>query len=221
MEIRGVVKRLNYPILELKLKDDVDVDELKKYAVKGHIYGVFEPVNMETTTDLQRKHFYALCGDYSAYTGVPIEEAESWFKVQFMIDEQLEELPSLKRSGVSKQCTSRLLEYMITYMIQNDIPFRKQQFYLTTDQSKMLYALTMKRLCWVCGKPYSDLHHATNLVGMGRKRSGHEHVNSKFMCLCRKHHQEVHQIGLSEFRDKHHLKEINLGNDDLTKLGVK
>lgn len=220
MEIKGVIQHAESDRITIKTKDSVNVQELRKHTINGHLYALVDVYERDTITELQRKHFFALCGDYEMYTGVPIEAVTSWFKVKFMQEAGLDELPSLARNRMKKSTASELLEFMITYMIQNGIPFRKQQFYLTTDQNKMLYALTMKRLCWVCGKPHSDLHHATNLVGMGRKRSRHEHTQSKFMCLCRQHHNEVHQLGLSEFREKHHLKEIKLNRDDLKTLGI-
>lgn len=220
MEIKGVIQHAESDRITIKAKDNINIKDLRKNTINGNIFAIVDVYERDTITELQRKHFFALCGDYEIYTGVPLEAATSLFKVKFMQEAGLDELPSLARNRMKKSTASELLEFMITYMIQNDIPFRKQQFYLTTDQNKMLYALTMKRLCWVCGKPHSDLHHATNLVGMGRKRSRHEHAQSKFMCLCRQHHQEVHQLGLSEFREKHHLKEIKLNKDDLKGLGI-
>lgn len=220
MEIKGVIQHAESDRITIKAKDNINIQDLRKNTINGNIFAIVDVYERDTITELQRKHFFALCGDYEMYTGVPLEAVTSWFKVKFMQEAGLDELPSLARNRMKKSTASELLEFMITYMIQNDVPFRKQQFYLTTDQNKMLYALTMKRLCWVCGKPHSDLHHATNLVGMGGKRNRHEHVNSKFMCLCRQHHNAVHQIGLNEFREKHHLKEIKLNRDDLKELGI-
>lgn len=220
MEIKGVIQHAESDRITIKAKDNINIQDLRKNTINGNIFAIVDVYERDTITELQRKHFFALCGDYELYTGVPLEAVTSLFKVKFMQEAGLDELPSLARNRMKKSTASELLEFMITYMIQNDVPFRKQQFYLTTDQNKMLYALTMKRLCWVCGKPHSDLHHATNLVGMGGKRSRHEHTQSKFMCLCRQHHNAVHQIGLSEFREKHHLKEIKLDRDDLKTLGI-
>ena len=220
MEIKGVIQHAESDRITIKTKDSVNVQELREHTINGHIYALVDVYERDTITELQRKHFFALCGDYEMYTGVPIEAVTSWFKVKFMQEAGLDELPSLARNHMKKSTASELLEFMITYMIQNNIPFRKQQFYLTTDQNKMLYALTMKRLCWVCGKPHSDLHHATNLVGMGGKRSRHEHIQSKFMCLCRQHHEFIHRIVLQEFKKKYHLIEIKLSHEDLKELGV-
>lgn len=220
MNINGVVKQAKIDELTLRLKDKVNIQDLQKHAINGHIYGNFEVYEKDTTTDLQRRHFYALMGDYEIYTGVPLDHAESWFKYQFMQEEALDELPSLARNQMKKSEATNLLTFVITYMIQNDIPFRNQKFYLTADASKMLFALTMKRLCLVCGQTHADIHHATNLVGQSNNRKTHDHWNSTFMSLCRLHHNEVHQLGLTEFMNKYFVKPVKLSKENLKELGV-
>src|SRR5699024_7147491 len=139
---------------------------------------------------------------------------------QFMIEQGMDELPSFKRNAISLSTAGEFISYLIDYYIQNDIPFRKQQFYLTTDTSKMLYALTMKRICWVCGKPHSDLAHV-EAVGAGRDRRKIDHTQHHFMMLCRNHHGEQHQIGIETFMQKYHIKHIKLKDIDLKQLGIR
>ena len=139
--------------------------------------------------------------------------------VDCMLEEGSDTFPSLAVGAMDKTTAGKLLEYVIHFCIANDIPFRKQQFYLTTDASHMLYALTMKRLCVVCGKPNSEIHHV-DAVGMGRDRSKYDHAQSRFLCLCRSHHTETHQIGGQEFMSKYHVKPVKLDKEDLEKIGV-
>ncbi|WP_373711778.1 putative HNHc nuclease, partial [Jeotgalibaca porci] len=145
-------------------------------------------------TTEQRKHYYALIGDYAEYTGVPLDAADAYFKYQFMIEMDLGEFPSVGRGRMDKTTASVLLEYLITYFIHHDVPFRKQQFYLTTDASKMIFALTKKRLCVVCGKHNSDIHHV-DAIGAGANRKTHDHSKHEFLSLCREHHSESHTLG--------------------------
>lgn len=220
MEFKGVVKEATSYEITLRVKDSVNVSDLKQKAINGFVYGVFEVYERDTITELQRKHFYALLGDYSKYTGVPLDTVESYFKFKFMQEEGLDELPSVARNKMTKSTATDFLTFVITYLIQNGVPFRKQQFYLTVDQSKMLYALTMQRICWICGKPHSEAHHATGLVGMGRNRSRHDHLQSSFMTLCREHHNEIHTSGLTEFCNKYHVKPIKLDKEAIKQLGL-
>lgn len=219
MKINGVIKQANTDEITLKLKDKVNIHELEQKTIHGHIYGNFEVYEPNTITKLQRKHIYALFGDYEDYTGTPLEAVESYFKYQFMMEEALDELPSLAANRMTKSTASRFIEYLVTTFIQLGIPFRKQQFYLTMDQNKMLYALTMKRLCVVCGKPGADIHHV-DAIGMGANRHKHDHSKHEFLALCRSHHSESHNIGQREFMKKYHIKAIKLDNKHLKQIGV-
>lgn len=202
----------------LDLLDGYDVEALKE-ALKHQFNFYLDYVDEHSITDLQRKHYYALMGDFETYTGYPVSVADDYFKVKFMYEYMLDEFPSLKRGAMDKTMASLLLEYVITFFIQHGIPFRKQQFYLTTNNSKILYAMTMKRICWISGKR-GEIHHATNLIGMGRNRKTHDHEKSTFMCLSREYHQEIHQIGYDQFCRDYNVKAIRLNIKDLRELGV-
>lgn len=218
--MRGEIIGQKGDVLTVKLFDELDIKEVKKQAVDGRYYVYVDVFEKDSITDLQRKHFYALCGDIETYTGYPLEAVVSKLKVQFMEEEGLTEYPSLAVNQMKKTVASHLIEYVILYCIHNDIPFRKQQFYLSTDINKMLYALMMKKICWVTGKPGADLHHAVNLVGAGNDRKKFNHLKSKYMRLSREAHQEAHTMGLEEFCQKYHVKPIKLSESDLIELGV-
>ena len=220
MKIEGVIKQANEREIVIRTKQDISLKELKQLKLKNNFYTVTEIVEPNSITRLQQRHFYALLGDYEEYTGVPLESAESYFKVQFMVNEGMDELPSVGLNRMTKRQAVKLLTFMIEYFIENGIPFRKQQFYLTLDTSRMLFALTMKRICWVCGKPNSDIHHATNLVGMGNKRHKHSHDKSTFMCLCTQHHNEIHHLGLTDFEIKYHVKPIKINKEHIKELNI-
>lgn len=200
-------------------KVTLEFSELPSWIKNDEILQV-EPHDPRTTSPEQRKHFYALMGDYEEYTGTPLDAAESWFKYKFMQDHELDELPSLRNNAMAMRTTSELISDAIDYFIENGIPFQKQNFYQTTDISKMLFALTIKRLCWVCGKPNSDLAHV-EAVGAGRNRRKIDHSKHHFMCLCREHHQEQHSVGLVYFMQKHHFKPIKLSVDNLKELKIQ
>lgn len=203
----------------LKLIDELDINEAVKRRYNGKYFAVLDIFDPDTITDLQRKHYFALIGDYSEYTGVPLDATDAYFKFKFMQDEDLDELPSVGRGRMDKTTATKLLEYLITYFIQHDIPFRKQQFYLTTDASKMIFALTMKRLCVVCGRPHSDIHHV-DAIGAGANRKTHDHSKHEFLSLCREHHNESHATGQQTFMSKYHIKPVKLSQGNLKQLGV-
>ena len=220
MELRGEIIGFEGDILTLKVYDTLDDKTLANSLYNGKYWAIVDTYENEKITPDQRKHIYALLNDYVDFTGVPLDATEAYFKYQFMIEQGMDELPSFKRNAISLSTAGDFISYLIDYYIQNDIPFRKQQFYLTTDTSNMLYALTMKRICWVCGKPHSELAHY-EAVGIGRDRNKIDHTKHHFMMLCRDCHATQHQIGIETFMQKYHIKPIKLKDVDLKQLDIR
>lgn len=217
--IRAQVLSYKKNIVTLHLYDELDTDDAIAKAIDGRLFAYLDLFEKDSITDLQRRHFWALCGDIKYYTGHDAEEVYEYLKYQFMLAENLEDYPSLARGAMKKSIASKLIEFAITFCIDNEIPFRKQQWYLTTDISRIHYKLTLKRICWLSGKR-GDIHHATYLIGMGGNRKVHKHEQSTFMCLSREYHNEIHNIGFDTFCKKHIVKPIRLSEDDLKELGV-
>src|SRR5699024_2758514 len=55
----------------LKLYNDIDIEKAKQKAVDGRYLTVLDFYEKDSITDLQRKHYFALIGDYTEYTGTP------------------------------------------------------------------------------------------------------------------------------------------------------
>ncbi|MGB3160926.1 MAG: putative HNHc nuclease [Carnobacterium sp.] len=219
MEFQGKLKSYGSNHMTIEIPEGFDIEKIKRISENGDVMVDF--YEKDTITDLQRKHYWALVGDIEAYTGYTSDVIDSALRVLFMKENNLDEYPSLKRNEMKKTVASELLEFVIDLSIKEGIPFRKQQFYLTIDISKMLYALTMKRLCWVCGKPHSDIHHANgSTIGMGNDRTKVNHIGRYVVCLCRLHHQEIHPAIEKEYFKKHHIAPIKLNRESVITLGL-
>lgn len=205
--------------LRIKLFDELTDEEVSRYRIGERLFAVVELFDPDSITNEQRRHIYALLGDFSDYTGYTLESAESLFKVKFMHHEMLDELPSLGTNNMTKTVASKFIEYIIIWYIQNDIPFRKDQFYLPTESSKYIYWATITRHCVICGKKHAQIAHY-EAVGMGRNRNKIDHTKHHVLALCDDHHKEQHQIGWTEFAKKYLVKPIKLKLKDLKKLGV-
>ena len=220
MQIKGVIKSLSKRKVVIETLEDIDIGEVNKHRRgNGLLYGVFETYDKDTISELQRRHYFALIGDFSSYTGYPFDASDAYFRIMFMEEYGLEDYPSLKRNKMTLKTATIFISFLLDYFIENEIPFKYQEFYLTADVSRYLFAMTMKRLCWICGKPSSDIHHV-DTVGMGRDRTSIDHTKHRFMCLCREHHQVAHATTLAAFCDKYHIKPIKLSKYDLVNLGI-
>ncbi len=236
-DIRSEVIAFDGDTITLKLHDEVDIEKARKLAENGRYLTTMNFYDKNMISVEQRKHYFALVGDIHAHTGIPEDSIDSHLKFEFMSHYLLDEFPSVADSAMKRTTATELITFVIEYCIRNGIPFRKQQFYLTADVNRVLYAYTMNRLCWVCGKEGSSIHHAINLVGMGNDRTKHNHLKSKFICLCESghkidkngkdekemasHHREAHSMGLVEFCRKYHIYPIKLSERDLKQLGIR
>lgn len=219
MEFRAEIVSQQGNEITLKMIDELSLKALISSEYNGRHFAILDTYEQDKITPDQRKHIFALFKDYEGYTGVPLDAVEAYFKYYFMIHQDMDELPSLARNKMTMRTASEFLNYIIDYYIQNGVPFRKQNFYLTTDVSKMLYALIMKRICWVCGKQNAEIAHY-EAVGMGRDREKIDHSKHHFMSLCSDCHKRQHQMGIETFMSINHIKPIKLSEADLIELGV-
>ena len=204
-------------ILGVKLLDELDTQEFEKNAHNGRFFAYLEPLIKDTTTDEQRKHWFALINDISEYTG-----EDSWkiilkMKYLYMMTYDTKKEPSLARNKMKRSETAKLLQLVIDYCISNDIPLRKN--YLPLMEQKQLFAMTMKRICWITHKPNAELCHF-GAVGMGRNRNTYDHTQSKFMTLSHELHMEQHRIGERSFCEKYNVEPIGLSAENLKEIGV-
>lgn len=155
-------------------------------------------------TDKQRKKVFALVNDIEAHTGQPREWVREMFQdyITFLNGY----LKRISLSDCTQKQASELIELIIEWIFENDIPLRYKTSNLIKNDRTFLYMATIKRKCVICGKPNSQLAHY-QAVGRGRNRRKIDHANNKVLALCHNHHQEQHTIGMDSFNDKYLLKD--------------
>lgn len=172
-------------------------------------------------TDDQRKLLFALWRDYESYTGVPLDAVESWFKYQYMLYADLDRLPSVSRGAMSKHLATDFITFTLEYYLNNGIPFMQADWYKGADVARVCYAMLVKRICFICGKEHSDIHHLNgSTIGMGNDREKVSHIGRRVVCLCREDHGKIHQGGELAFFRKHHIVPIKLTEKEIKLLGI-
>lgn len=203
----------------VKLLEPMD-KEIFNNTYNGRVFGYLDLWKKGSSTDEQRKHYWALVKDYVSYTGDPKWRVNLNFKALWHMTTESAREPSVARGRMSQKEVAEWLQIIIEFMIDNGVPFHHPTGYVPSDLSKMLFKLTMNRMCVVCGKPHADIAHFDGTVGMGRDRQSIDHTSSKFLALCREHHNEQHNIGEKSFLDKYQLVPLKLDKADLKNLGV-
>ena len=123
----------------------------------------------------------------------------------------------------SMRVASELIELIIAFMFHHQIPMRVETSKLLSGDKAMLYWATVNRNCVLCGKSNADLaHHYA--IGRGANRKKMQHYDYEVLALCRRHHQEQHNIGVKSFDEKYILQDSWIKVDErLNKMlrGVK
>ena len=164
----------------------------------------------------QRKKIYALIKDIANHTGHHPEYLKEHMKYEFLVKEDRE---YFSLSNVDMTTARYFIEYILEFCFEWEVPLSTNTVDLSRDINNYLYLCIQYRKCAICGEK-ADIHHHSNLVGMGRDRNRHDHHNSEFIALCRTHHTECHQIGLKQFEQKYHLKAIKLDLEKIKELGI-
>ena len=187
-----------------------------KKIIQKWMNGIIKLDDGRTISSKQRKLLYALFKDISIYTGYEVEELKELMKIDFMVDKDRD---YFSLSDVEIEVATEFIEYILEFMFAWDIPINKKVVVLAREVNNFLYLCLMHRKCAVCGC-YADIHHHENLVGMGMDRAKHNHIDSRYIALCRVHHNECHNIGHKTFEDKYKITAIKLNEAAIKELGI-
>ena len=173
------------------------LDEGYSIAVDVKVYDPYK------ITDKQRRKIFALVNDIEAYTGQPSEYVRGMFIHYLQALHGTENRISM--SSCSKRTASDLIEIILQWTFQHDVPLNHKTSDLMRNDNYFIYLSTINRQCVICGKPKSDIAHL-EAVGSGRDRRTHDHTNHHVLALCRRHHNEQHQVGIKTFNQTYHLE---------------
>ena len=172
------------------------LDEGYSIAVDVQVYDPYK------ITDKQRRKIFALVNDIEAHTGQPRDYLREMFADYVRTLEGYEERLSL--ASCSKQQASEIIEVIIMWVFQHDIPLNYKTSDLMKEDKAFLYMTVLKRKCAICGK-HAELAHRY-AIGRGRNRNKMDHYGNQVLGLCSSHHREQHQIGIDSFNKKYHLE---------------
>lgn len=161
-------------------------------------------------TDKQRRKVFAMVRDIFNHYGQPMDY------LRYMFQKQLEFLKGyelISLSNCSRRQAGELIELILDFIFTNNVPMNKATSDLMSNDKYFLYKSTINRTCVICGSPNSDLAHY-QAVGRGRNRNKINHYGNKVLALCRKHHKQQHDMGMSSFNKLHHLENAWVDVDD-------
>ena len=214
------VKNIDGREVKVELAEDLNIERLQT-VYHGHIgarYCELRFLDPRSFSVDQRKYYYALLGDISAFTGHLIEEIDDntrWkFKALAGRDISLSNGSSNTKDDVVLLTNIALdLAFELNVSLSNKIPIpdKNLEYYF--------YKCLTHRKCCICGK-HADIDHFDETVGMGRNRKEVDKTKFTYCALCRSHHTLKHAIGLTEFKKRFHVYGITLNAETIKRLNI-
>ena len=218
-QYEGILKAVDDNSIRLDLDTTFNLDEAKRKTDLGEdIRLKVTLIDKRSITTKQQKFIYALFRDISDHTGYPPEWVKDLFKNYYSSYYGVETI-SLAINASTITEANNMIELLIEFCFQNDIPFHFKEFQQSADLARLNYLFMKYRTCFVCGKQHADVDHV-DAVGMGNNRNKINHANRFYFCLCREHHIERHTIGLKAMMEKYHIVPIKLDAEHIREFGI-
>ncbi|OFI49536.1 hypothetical protein BG261_02860 [Floricoccus tropicus] len=215
----AVVRGYDDDKLLVQLNEKLDINRLSK------IYEGFDEYPREViikfqdprkVSERQRKFFFALLNDISMATDHTKSSLQEYF--YSMYEDVTGDAMSLSASNTSVSDVTFLINLVLDFIFENDIPFKEGYEILPENQDHYFYKCIMSRTCCICGK-HAEIDHFDHAVGR-RNRNKIDNTQFTFAALCSIHHQEKHIIGVTEFKNKYHMWGVKLDADDIKKMKI-
>lgn len=150
-------------------------------------------------TSDQRKKAYATIRDIADFLGYMPEELKELMKYHHIATTGCDYF-SLSNCSVSE--AREFINTLIDFCIENEVPLTESALERTDDIARYIYSCMLNKKCVLCGEQKADIHHF-DAIGMGRDRTDYDDSEHEIITLCRKHHNEAHNLGVKTFCDKH------------------
>lgn len=206
--------------LTLELKDELNIERLKRIfdGYDGERQAEVFIKDPRSFTIEQRRFTFALMQDIYKYTGQPLESLKDVFYWQFRA--YTGRNVSLSNGSLSTvDDITTLDELILDFIFEWHIPFKAGYEIPPQNVQYYFYKCVMTRTCCICGKPNADIDHFNKALGR-RNRKTVDHSEYDFAALCRQHHGEKHQIGITNFKNKYRVIGVKLNKDEVKKLHI-
>ncbi|MGM0155770.1 hypothetical protein IGI47_000012 [Enterococcus sp. AZ191] len=206
-------------LLTVQLKEDLNIERLKTMYSNDlrAVLGVLKLPDPRRFSEAQRLLYWALLGDIHRWSGTSTSQLNDYFKEEYVI-QYFTEISVADNSDASVAEVNNLIEMVLDFMFEWNVPFPRSYEILPKHEQFYHYQCCKHRKCVICGQSGADIHHL-EAVG-NRKRSQVDHRKFPLTALCRKHHNEAHNMGVTQFMNKYQIHPIYLNSADLIRIGV-
>lgn len=165
-----------------------------------------EQAKLNMISPEQRKKIYALFNDIANHTGGNKDYVKDELKKRFVEDTEYE---MFSLSNCSRELASDFIEYLIEFAFEYGVELSEHPKKLIDDIEAYIRICLKRKICCICGRPYSGDPHHVDAIQMGHDRRKVDDSQKRKLPLCYEiHHPEIHNIGDKAFCEKYHVKGV-------------
>lgn len=199
--------------LLIEFEQEINAEYLKTLAREKENLVKVKLLDNEPLSAKQNALSHALIRDIADwYADVP-QRIEDVLRYEYEYDEDEE----FRHATASKNDGNIWITKMIQFVVREGVILKKRYSYLLEHDSFFYYSCKYRKCC-ICGRPGGQIHHV-RAVG-NRHRDRVDHRLFPFACLCWKHHNEAHNLGVDTLLSKYKIKPVYLDKDALIKIGI-
>lgn len=173
-------------------------DDLKHCKINDLIKGDLRLDDPNCISADQRKKAYATIADIGNHLGYPPEIIKEYMKVYYCCNSGEN---NFSLSNCNRTLARHFISYLLDFALEWGIQLQDTGLNRSDDTNAYLYSCLKRKRCALCGGN-GEIHHIT-AIGAGHDRKTVDDSKHLKMCLCRKHHTEVHKIGVDTFCKKY------------------
>lgn len=205
--------------LKIYFPHDKNFNEVKNILKKLKNQEI-EIVRTDRITLEQSRLIWVICYELGELIGYNREEMRELLENEYCIEKNIEyfSISTSKKTSCSKETATDFITWIIEWSINQGYNLIihdgkginkriRNSKDICPDINRFVIACLRNKVCAVCGKIEADLHHWDNVNSIG----GYEFddgLKTRFISLCREHHNLFHAIGDKDFENKYHLQGV-------------
>ena len=174
----------------LQISTSAPPEDIEKYRNKGRILGQIQLDDGKHITGEQRKKIFACIRDVSLFTGFELDYIRDILEATFCVENNIE---AFSLSDCSLETARSLINYLIEFCIEWDIPLGENAINRTDDINSYLFMTIKRSICCLCGSQ-------SIVYSIGGKK----------ISLCDKHYDIAKFKGLKALEQLHKVYPIKI-----------
>ena len=190
------------------------VEEIKQFNITDCLIKLQSP---SLITEEQRKKAWVLIGDIAEGTNRIGKFKDAVHKEMKQMFCEQNYITRFSLSNCSRERATKYIEFLISYILKNEIPSEVANENFDDSTEKFLYARFMSDRCMICDNK-ADYYYLDDGIKVTKIEPEEVEKGDKLYCLCEKHGDYLEKKGKKIFEQIYILEPLVAGASMLEKI---